>query len=164
MANSPMGKMWLALPWIILALGAPVLLWWLLEPVPIEIAYVAPSFLSHPAQTREEAVRYYVSEVEGGDVLYRFVSYCVSKPFIATSRRAWIGRAISWSAPDLPTYLSRTPGCFETSVPVEIPSSSPTRRFEFVQVIEIPLNPLRTVKVEFAPIALTILAPAECKK
>ena len=157
MSNSVIGRLWLAAPWMILALGIPLLAWWMLEPAPLAVNYVAPAFLSQPAQTREEAARYYVTESEGGGVLFRFISYCVSRPFTATAHRVWVGRALAWSAPDLPTYLSRTPGCYDASIAVDIPTSSPTRRFEFVQTLEIPLNPLRTTTVEFQPIPLTIL-------
>jgi hypothetical protein len=164
MANSPVGRFWLALPWLILTCGAPLIAWWMLEPVPLTINYVAPAFLTHEAKTREEAARYYVSEIEGGGTLFRFVSFCVSRPFNATSHRSWVGKALSWPAPDLPTGLSRTPGCYDASIAVDIPTSSPTRKFAFVQTLEIPMNPIRTATIEFQPLQLTILAPEECKK
>lgn len=157
MAEHPVLRVWLYTPWLILGCGIPLLLWWLLEPVPVTITYVAPAFLSQPAQTREEASRYYISQARGGQIVFRFVSYCVRRPFTATSRRAWVGSALSWPAPDLPTYLSREPGCHDASIAVEVPSSSPARHFDFVQTMEIPMNPIRTAVIEYAPLPLLIL-------
>jgi hypothetical protein len=157
MANTQIGKFWLLMPWLILALGIPTLLWWTFEPVPVTISYVAPAFLSQPALNRDDAERFYVTRAKGGQILYRYIAYCVSKPFTATARRAWVGSALAWPAPDLPTYLSRTPGCYEANIPVELPTSSPTRHFQFVQTMEIPMNPIRTATIEYAPIPLTIL-------
>jgi hypothetical protein len=157
MADHPIGKVWLALPWIILACGIPTILWWMFEPIPVRVDYVAPAFLSRPAINREDAASVYISEAKGGSTVYRYVSYCVSRPFEATTHRAWIGRALVWHAPDLPTMLSRAPGCFDANLAVEVPTSSPTRTFSFVQRMEIQLNPLRTETVEYAPIPLTIL-------
>jgi hypothetical protein len=157
MANSPVGRFWLLTPWVLLACGVPLAGWWLLEPMPIRVTYVAPAFLSAPAYSRDDAVRHYVYETNRS-VLWRYVEYCVDKPFTeGVSHRSWVGRAIVWHAPDLPTYLARTPGCTAANVAVDIPSSSPARDFRFVQWIEIPLNPLRTARIEFEPIPLRIL-------
>jgi hypothetical protein len=64
----------------------------------------------------------------------------------------------------VPTTLSRTTGCFSGSFPVETPTSNPTRRFEFIQRIEVQMNPMRTELVYYAPLALTLLSPQDCKK
>ena len=50
MSNNPVGRLWLAAPWMILALGIPLLAWWMLEPAPLAVNYVAPAFLSQPAR------------------------------------------------------------------------------------------------------------------
>ncbi len=131
MAEHPSGRFWLALPWIILACGLPTLVWWLFEPMPVRVEYVAPAFLSRPAVNREDALAAYVYEVKGGSIVWRYVTYCVSRPFEATTHRAWVGKALVWHAPDLPTMLSRVPGCFDVNLAVEVPTSSPTRRFDF---------------------------------
>lgn len=164
MANSSLGRFWLALPWFIIALGIPLLLWWVFEPTPVEVTYAAPSFLSRPALDRKNAASAFVAEARGGTTLWRYVEYCVTRPFKATSHRSWVGTALVWHAPDLPTTLSRTPGCFAANLATEIPTSSPTRTFQFVQRMEIQLNPLRSAMVEYAPITLTILAPEDCAK
>lgn len=157
MSTHPIGRFWLALPWIILALGLPTLVWWLLEPVPLKIEYVHPLFLSRPAMDRNDASSVEVIAVRGGSTVFRYIQYCVSRPFEGTSHRAWVGKALVWPAPDLPTTLSRVPGCFAANLAVEVPTSSPTRTFSFVQTMSIPINPLRTDVVEYAPIQLTIL-------
>ena len=163
MANTQLGKFWLALPWLILALGVPTLIWWLAEPVPVTITYTAPAFLSSPV-TERPSPKLYAHEAPGGSTLYRWVEYCVSKPFNATVHRSWVGKAIVWPAPDLPTRLSREVGCRGASIVVEVPTSNPSRSFEFVQTMTIELNPLRTEMIEYPPIPLHILAPADCKK
>jgi hypothetical protein len=163
MANSPVGRAWLALPWLILATGIPLLLWWAFEPVPLEVNYVSPHFLSRPAIDRNDAETAAVTEAVGGRVLYRYVSYCVSRPFTATAHRSWVGKALVWPAPDLPTMLSRTPGCFETNIAVEIPTSSPSRSFSFVQTMSIEMSPIRTEVIQYPPIPLRILDANECK-
>lgn len=145
------------LPWIVLAVAAPLVIWWSLEPVPVRVVYVAPAFLSQPAKTREEAAQYYVAEARGGGVLWRYVEYCVARPFVGTTHRAWVNKAMVWHAPDVATHLSRAPGCAASSIGVDIPTSSPTRRFEFTQYMTIKTNPIREDRVEYAPIALTIL-------
>jgi hypothetical protein len=157
MASSPIGKCWLLMPWIIIACGIPLIAWWMLEPVPLTINYVSPLFLSRPALNRDDANTVMVSESKGGGVLYRYISYCVSRPFDATSHRTWVGKALAWPAPDLPTVLSRVPGCFEANIAVDIPTSSPQRSFFYTQTLSIPLNPIRTAVIEYAPIPLTIL-------
>jgi hypothetical protein len=157
MANTQIGKFWLFTPWIILALGTPLLGWWMLEPVPLKINYVAPCFTSRPAINRDDALSACVDSIHGGTVVFRFVSYCVSRPFEATSRRSWVGKAIVWPAPDLPTMLSRTPGCYEANIAVETPTSSPTRRFSYIQELQIPMSPVRTATISYSPIPLTIL-------
>ena len=157
MADHPVGKLWLLTPWPILALGLPTLLWWLLEPMPVRVQYVHPHFLSRPAMDRSDASTVELLAVKGGTTVVRYVEYCVTKPFEGTSHRAGVGKALVWQAPDLPTVLSRTPGCFAANLAVEVPTSSPTRTFSFVQTMSIPLNPLRTEVVSYAPIPLTIL-------
>ena len=157
MANTQIGKILLSWPWLLLALGEPVLLWCFLEPTPVTITYVAPAFLSQPASSREEASRYYISEARGGSTVWRYVEYCVRRPYEGTSHRAWVGEALVWHAPDLPTQFSRTPGCASLSVAVPLPQSSPTRSFNYVQWMEIPMNPLRTEEIQYPPIPLTIL-------
>ena len=157
MADHPLGRFWLLTPWLILALGLPLLGWWLFEPTPIRIEYVAPHFLSRPATDRRDAEQVAVTAVRGGSTVYRYVEYCVSRPFEATSNRAWVGQALVWPAPSVPTTLSRTPGCMAANMAVEVPTSSPTRTFQFVQTMSIPMNPLRTEVIEYAPIPLTIL-------
>jgi hypothetical protein len=163
MANSPIGKFWLLTPWMILACGLPLLVWWMVEPVPLTVNYVSPLFLSREATSRYDAETVFVKETVGGGVLYRYISYCVSRPFEATSHRAWVGKALSWPAPDLPTVLSRVPGCFEANIAVDIPTSSPQRSFFYTQTLSIPLNPIRTAVIEYAPIPLTIMDPKDCK-
>jgi hypothetical protein len=157
MANTPVGKFWLLTPWLIIAIGIPTLLWWAFEPVPIEITYVAPHFLSRPAYSREDAGKQYVTEARGGGVLWRYIEYCVRRPFDATSHRAWVSKSLVWSAPDLPTMLSRKPGCDAANIAVDVPLSSPSRTFMFVQRLSITMNPIRDEVIEYAPITLTIL-------
>lgn len=157
MADTRIGRIWLALPWAILALGLPLIAWWLLEPVPVTITYVAPMFLSRPAINRADAATAFVSEVKGGSTVFRYVSYCVSRPFEGTNRRAWVGEALVWHAPDLPTMLSRTPGCYDANIAVTVPTSSPTRSFMYRQELFVSLNPLRSVSIQYSPIPLTIL-------
>lgn len=157
MAETRIGRIWLALPWAILALGLPLVAWWLIEPVPLTVNYVSPMFLSRPALNRADAATVYVSEVKGGSTVFRYVSYCVTRPFDGTTHRSWVGEALVWHAPDLPTVLSRTPGCYDANIAVSVPTSSPTRSFMFTQMMSIPLNPLRTETVSYTPIPLTIL-------
>jgi hypothetical protein len=157
MANHPLGRFWLLTPWLLLLLGAPLVIWWMLEPAPLRIEYVHPHFLTRPAMSRDDASTVEVLAVNGNATIFRYVEYCVSRPFEGTSHRAWVGKALVWHAPDLPTMLSRVPGCFAANLAVEVPTSSPTRTFSYVQTISIPLNPLRTETIEYAPIPLTIL-------
>jgi hypothetical protein len=164
MSTSPVGRIWLALPWLVLACGIPLIAWWLLEPTPIEITYVAPSFLSQPVDSREDAAQHYIAEAVGGTVVWRYVEYCVRRPYEGTSRRAWVGEALVWHAPDLPTQFSRAPGCARLSIAVPLPQSSPSRSFNFVQRMEVVMNPLRTEEVIYPPIPLRILDAKDCKQ
>lgn len=157
MANSPVGRFWLLTPWLLLAGVLPLLVWWLVEPVPVTINYVAPSFLSQPANSREEASRYYISEALGGTTVWRYVEYCVHASYEGTSHRAWVGEALVWHAPDLPTQFSRREGCASLSVAVPVPQSSPARSFNFVQTMTIQLNPLRVEQIVYPPLPLRIL-------
>lgn len=164
MAETRIGRIWLALPWAILALGLPLVAWWLIEPVPLTVNYVSPMFLSRPALNRADAATVYVSEVNGGSTVFRYVSYCVTRPFDGTTHRSWVGEALVWHAPDLPTVLSRTPGCYEANIATLVPTSSPTRTFSYVQTMTIPINPMRDAVVSYAPIPLTILDPKDCRQ
>ena len=156
MVGSPMGRIWLLTPWLIIACGLPLLLWWTFEPAPVTIDYVAPAFLSQPAKSREEASRYYLSEARGGSTVWRYVEYTVHRSYEGTAHRAWVGEALVWHAPDLPTQFSRVPGSGAISIAVPVPQSSPTRDFVFVQRMEIS-NPLRTMQIEYQPLPLRIL-------
>ena len=146
-------------PWVILVLGLPVILWWLFEPNPLTIRYVAPYFVDRPVETRDEAEMHPVFAVAGGQQLYRYIEYCVSRPFTATAKRSWVNSAMVWHAPDVPTQLSRTAGCRSANVVVEVPTSNPSRTFMFVQKMEVDVNPIRRDEViEYPPIPLTILS------
>jgi hypothetical protein len=148
----------LMLPWGLLLLGAPVLLWWTFEPVPVTINYVAPALLSHPARTREEAAKYYVSESVGGVTLWRYVEACVHRPIHdGESHRAWVGSAMVWNAPSLPLTSAGRGGCWAQSIAVEIPSSSPSRDFGLHQWLIIRTNPIRTDRISYDVIPLRIL-------
>lgn len=144
-------------PLVLLAVLTPLVAWWLFEPVPVEVRYVAPNFVSEPVDTAEQAEAKRVVAVKGGTVVYRFVEYCVRRPFTGTARRSWVSPALVWHAPDVPTSLSRERGCAAANLSVEAPTSSPSRTFAFVQRMEIPMNPLRTAVIEYPPIPLTIL-------
>jgi len=155
-------RLWLYLPWAILVGGIPLLLFWWAQEPPVEITYVAPAFLSSPAESREDAAQHYVTDTVGGGTLWRYIEYCVRRPYSGVSHRAWVSRSVVWHAPDLPTYLSRATGCASASLAVEIPSSNPARRFEFVQYMETETmsNPLRTWRIDYSPIPLLILPPS----
>jgi hypothetical protein len=156
-STHPLGRAWLYTPWFLLLAGVPLVAWWLLEPIPLTINYVAPAFLSRPAINREDAATVYVLEAKGGTTLWRYVEYCVSRSFDATTHRAFVGTALVWHAPDLPTMLSRTPGCFAANLATELPTSSPTRHFQFVQRMVIPMSIVRTEEISYSPIPITIL-------
>ena len=157
MANTPVGRFWLLMPWAILALGIPLLLWWYLEPVPVTVTYVAPAFLTQPVGSREEAARYYTYEATGGQTLWRWVEACVSKPINdGASHRSWVGSALVWHAPDLPLFMAGKEGCWAGSVAVEVPTSSPARKFSFRQWITVQTNPFRLDRIEFDPLPLLI--------
>jgi hypothetical protein len=156
-------RLWLYIPWIVIVLGSPMIIWWLQEPPPVSIEYVAPAFLSQPAESREAAAQYYVTETVGGGTLWRYVEYCVRRPYNGVNKRAWVSRAIVWQAPDLSTYLSRIVGCHSASLAVEIPQSNPARRFDYAHRLVVEVNPIKTVEIEYTPIPLLILSPAGVK-
>ncbi len=148
-----------ALCWV----SVPVLLVMAFEPVPLTVAYVAPAFISHPVNHRPAADEY-VFETPGGVTLWRYVEACVSRPFNGDAHRSWVAPAFVWNVPVLPTVMSRTPGCHNLSIAVEVPTSSPSRDFQFVQHIEVEVNVLRTANVDFPPIPLRILSPEDAAR
>jgi hypothetical protein len=150
----------LVLPWFAVIVGTALTAWWLLEPVPVEVTYAAEHFTNVEARTRAEAIANPVHEVVGGTVVYRWVEFCVNRPFTGTSHRSWVNESMVWNAPDLPTQLSRTVGCDARSFPVLVPTSSPTRTFDYVHHIEVQTNPIRTDIVDYPPLPLTILSKA----
>lgn len=141
-------------PWAILGLG----IYWMLEPSPLVVKYVAPHFASVPVESRADADEFAVTEISGGQTVYRYLEYCVYRPFSGTAHRSWVNQSMVWPAPDLPTALSRTVGCDKRSIAVQVPTSNPTRTFDFVQRLHIEINPLRTIEIDYPPIRLTILA------
>jgi hypothetical protein len=149
------------LPLVVALIGGPLVIWWLVEPGPLEVRYVAPTFSSEEAQSRDEAEKHAVLAVKGGTQVYRYIEYCVRRPFTGTARRSWVNDALVWHAPDVPTQLSRVVGCRSASIMVDVPTSSPTRTFYWVNRIEVPVNPIRDDVIEFPPIPLTILAPSK---
>ena len=156
-----MGRWLLLSPWFVLATGVPAVAYWLLEPAPMELVYVHPLFVSHEVGTREEAKAAEVHAVRGGAVVYRFIEYTVKRPYTAKTSRAWVTKAMVWNAPDFSTVLSREPGHHHRSVAIDVPTSSPTRDMQFVQTLSIPVNWLRTVEIEYPPIPLRVLSPAD---
>lgn len=147
------------LPLVLALIGGPLIIWWLVEPSPLEVRYVAELFTSEESNTREDAMKHAVVAVKGGTQVFRYIEYCVRRPFQGTARRSWVNDAMVWHAPDVPTQLSRVVGCRNASIMVDVPTSNPTRTFYFVQRIEIPVNPIRDDVIEFPPIPLTIVAP-----
>ena len=142
------------LPW---AAGILVA-YWLLEPLPVRVLQVYPRFLSQPVADMADAYQYAIEEAVGGSTVYRLVSYCVDRPFVANMHRSWVNEAMVWHAPSIPTTLSRESGCRTAAIAVPVPTSNPARDFEFVQSLEIDLNPVRTAIIDYAPIPLRILA------
>lgn len=141
-------------PWAILGLG----IYWMVEPVPVRVVYVAPQFAIAPVTSRAEASEFAITEAHGGSTVWRYIEYCVDRPFSGTVHRSWVNESMVWHAPDLPTALSRDVGCGSRSIAVQVPTSNPTRTFQFVQKLDIEVNPLRTVEIDYPPIRLTILA------
>lgn len=153
---------WLKLlAWVpvgIVCVFTPLILWWALEPSPLKIEDVATYFTDRPVESMEEAQKHAVQAISGGSVVYRFVQYCVRRPFQGTAHRSWVNSAMVWHAPDVPTQLSRDEGCRHANIAVEVPTSNPTRSFFFVQKMEIYVNPLRAREIiDYPPIPLTIL-------
>lgn len=154
----------LYLPWII-ALGAsPLLIHWYTEDTPLSINYAHKYFLSAPATNREEAKNLEVTEVRGGSIVYRYIEYCVSKPFTGHVQRSWQGSAIVWAAPDTVSSKSLKVGCDANSFAIEVPTSSPTRSFDYSQRMYIKVNPIRTDVVEYSLIPLRILSPMDADR
>jgi hypothetical protein len=146
------------LPLIVAMIAGPLAVWWMLEPPPVELRYVAPHFTDRPVESRAEAERHAIKSTPGGSVVYRYIEYCVRKPFVGEARRSWVNSAMVWHAPSVPTVLSREVGCRSAAVSVEVPTSNPSRSFQFVQAMEVQVNPIRTDRIEYPPIPLTILA------
>lgn len=142
------------LPWVMGALVA----YWFLEPLPVRVLQVYPRFLSQPVADMADAYQYAIEEAYGGSTVYRLISYCVDRPFVGHMHRSWVNEAMVWHAPSIPTTLSREPGCKIAAIAVPVPTSNPTRDFDFVQSLEIDLNPVRTGRIDYAPIPLRILA------
>ncbi len=146
------------LPMLLALICGPLAVWWLIEPSPVELRYVAPTFTDRPVGSREEARQHAVVEISGGATVYRYIEVCVRRHFTGEAHRSWVNSAMVWHAPDVPTVLSREPGCRSASVSVEVPTSNPTREFQFVQTLDIRVNPIRTDRIEYPPIPRTILA------
>jgi hypothetical protein len=146
------------LPMVLALTCGPLAIWWMLEPPPVELGYVAPHFTDRPVDSREEAARYAVTAVRGGDTVYRYVEFCVRRPFMGEMHRSWVNDAMVWHAPNVPTALSREVGCRSSSIAISVPTSNPSRAFEFVQFMTIRVNPIRTDRIDYFPIPLTILA------
>lgn len=144
-------------PVLLTLMLAPLILYWALEPLPVDVRYVAPYFVSQPVATREQAEQRAVLAVEGGTTVYRYIEYCVVRSFEGTIRRTWINEAVAWSAPDIPASLGRRVGCSATNVGVVTPVVATSRDFEFIQVMEVPINPLRTVRMQYPTLPLRIL-------
>ena len=153
----------LYLPWAILVSALPVLVYFQFESMPITIQYTAPYFSSEPARTRDAAAASAVMQAPGGVTLYRYVEYCVHRPFVGHIQRAWVGSAIVWPAPDVSTATSDEIGCFARPMAVEVPTSSPTRSFQYVQRMYVHVNKIRTEPIEYPPIPLRILSPEDTK-
>lgn len=151
----------IVIPWIGVIACTPIIAWWYLEPVPLVVTYVAPTFSRSYAYDRTDAEKYAVHDTLGGSTVYRYVEFCISKPFEGVSVREWVGEAIVWPAPLVPTASSAEIGCFKRSVPVLTPSSSPSRNFLYHQTILARTNPLRTDEIHYAPIPIRLLSPAD---
>jgi hypothetical protein len=152
------------LPWAILFAAAPVFAYWWWEPTPLTIEYTSPLFSREPVRTRDAAQYAAVSQIAGGSTVYRYIEYCVHKPFSGRIQRAWVGSAIVWPAPDTTTTVSTAVGCTSNSFAVEVPTSSPSRTFSYRQTMHIGVNPIRTDTIEYPPIALRILSPQDVAK
>jgi hypothetical protein len=151
------------LPMVVAMIVGPLFVFWAVEPTPLRIVYAAPMFTDTEVDSREDAERHAVLAVAGGTQVYRYIEFCVSRPFSGTAHRSWVNTAMIWHAPDVPTQLSREPGCRSANVMLDVPLSNPTRTFWYVHAIDVPVNPMRTDTVDMPPIPLTILA-AESRK
>jgi hypothetical protein len=157
MTETRIGRFWLALPWLLIACGAPLIAWWTFEPLPLTVDYVHPLFVDRPVASREFAKEHEIEAVKGGSVVYRYIEYTIHRPYTATAHRAWVNDSMVWNAPDFATVLTHDVGHHHTSVAVNVPTSSPTRTFNFVQSLTVRMNFMRDEKITYPPIPLTIL-------
>ena len=154
----------LYLPWAILLAALPALLFWTFEETPVELIYTAPHFASKEVSSRAEAADYAVTQIAGGSIVYRYVEYCVRKPANGHVQRAWVGSAIVWTAPDVSTAVAGEVGCHQRSFAIEVPTSSPSRTFEYRQTMFLTVNPVRTDVISYPLISLRILSPQDVAK
>ena len=148
----------LYLPWVLAVPLLALVGYWTLEPVPLTVTYAAPFFARVYAYDRSDAEKYAIQQTLGGNTVYRYVEFCISKPFRGLAERKWVSEAMVWEAPTVATSSSGEIGCFKRSVPVLTPTSNPSRTFHFHQVILAQTNPIRTDVIPYTPIPLRLLS------
>ena len=141
-------------PWVFTAIGIYL---WLLPP-PVRVTYVAPRFVAFPVSSREDAITFAIERAPGGSDVWRWIEFCVLRPYTAHVDRAWVNESMVWHAPTISTRLSRQVGCSSSSIRVPVPKSNPTRSFEYQQTMVIDGPLWLEYIIDYPPIPLIIEA------
>jgi len=119
---------------------------------PIRIDYHHPHFVSQEVRSPSEAERYSIETAREGQVVFRYVEYCVlvSKP--GTVQKSWINGVI-YQTPSIPTLAQV--GCYKRSI-AEIVPPLPGHMVKFNVKTTFDNNPLRSVYITNPQLSLVV--------
>jgi hypothetical protein len=110
--------------------------------------YVHPKLLSHPAHSPAEAKQFEIDTAKGGDIVYRYVEYCLSRDVSSDIRIHWQDGLIY----QMPTVTGvGQKGCFKRAFGVLVPNELAGKEVELIVRGEYQNNPI---------VSHTVLLPA----
>lgn len=134
---------------------AAALSWMVLfpPPAPSRIVYQHPYFLSEPVDSRDEAVWHEVFAARPGDVIYRWVEYCLNEPIHGEVHQSWVGEIV------YPMPVRSTVGqigCHKRTFKMVVPSLPPGK-YAYHLSAKYQVNFFHHAEVSYEPIELVIL-------
>lgn len=157
----PLGE-WVAM-WLpsLLSIPLPILAAWVSwlafwpHPSPSRLIYQHPYFVSEPASSRDEVVWNEVFAARPGDVIYRWVEYCLDEKIHGEVHQSWVGDVI-YPVPVRST-IGET-GCHGRAIKMTVPHVPPGK-YAYRLTVKYKVNPFYSAETDYPLIELFILPP-----
>ena len=143
------------LAFLVAMAGAGIVIYWSTWDAKTALTqqYVHPKLLSQPAHSQLEAKQYESDTARGGDTVYRYVEYCLSREVSSDIRMHWQDGVI-YQMPVVTGIGQR--GCFKRSFAVLVPPELIGKDVDLIVRGEYQNNPIVSHMVNMPPYKLRV--------